>query len=202
MTTSIEFRSAPKDCKKCALYKNRKQVVYPDVLINSKDDFVTFVIGEAPGKNEDLKGKPFIGRSGMLLRDKLKKIPGKIIISNTVKCRPKNNRDPKKDEIEECYVFLKQELDYYKPDLVILVGRFAITRHLPQDVTKAGIQEINGKIFKNKIPIIHPASILYNPNNKNLWENAWKGIFNYISGLKGKDDKNIALIHPEDIKKK
>ena len=134
------------------------------------------VIGEAPGAMEDKVGKPFVGRSGQLLRQQLREVPGTIIITNTVKCRPPKNRDPRKAEKQACYKYLQQELVYYNPDLVILVGRHASQTFLHKTVL-ANFTLNSGTLYKGKfIPIIHPASLLYNPKNKDVWEQGWAKI--------------------------
>lgn len=197
------FKSAPKDCTDCQLHEQRTQVVYPDVLNNSNDSFTTLVIGEAPGKNEDLQGKPFIGRSGAILRDKLNLIPGIVIITNTTKCRPMKNRDPKTSELDACSKYLDKEIEYYNPNLFLLIGRFACKVILPQESKNINFQEINGKIFNNKIPIIHPAATLYNPNNKNHWDIAWETVNRYISSYGDKTNLELKLLKsPKERKKK
>lgn len=197
------FKSAPQNCKDCQLHEKRTNVVYPDVLKNSTDTFTTLVIGEAPGKNEDLKGKPFVGRSGIILRERLSLIPGIVIITNTTKCRPEKNRDPKTSELEACRKYLNKEIEYYKPDLFLLIGRFACKVILPEEYKNINFRNINGKIFDNKIPIIHPAATLYNPKNVNNWNYAWETVNEYIQSFELKNQLNLKKLKPpKDIKKK
>ena len=112
MTKEI-IKSAPIDCQKCELHLKRTQIVYPDVFLNSNDKITTMVIGEAPGAKEDEQGKPFVGASGKILRKELRRLPGQVIITNTVKCRPPENRNPRSAEKKACNEFLEMELDYY-----------------------------------------------------------------------------------------
>ena len=98
-----------KDCQKCDLYKTRKNTVFGDGDTNSD----VMIIGEAPGKEEDQAGKPFIGRAGKLLNEFLKSIGlnrDSIYIVNTVKCRPPENRDPEVSEIKACSDYLDQQI--------------------------------------------------------------------------------------------
>ncbi|OLS16481.1 MAG: hypothetical protein HeimC3_54240 [Candidatus Heimdallarchaeota archaeon LC_3] len=203
MKNIVIFKSAPNDCVDCKLHEQRTQIVYPDVIKNSTDSFTTLVIGEAPGKNEDLQGKPFIGRSGKILKDKLCLIPGNVVITNTTKCRPEKNRDPRKSELDACRKYLNKEIEYYKPDLFLLIGRFACKVILPQESKNINFREINGKIFNDKIPIIHPAATLYNPNNKNIWNEAWETVNQYIISFGQKNNLELKMFKsPKDIKKK
>lgn len=180
MTSKI-IKSAPNDCTKCELHLNRTQVVYPDVLRNSEDEIQTLVIGEAPGAKEDEQGKPFVGASGKLLRKELARIPGRVIITNTVKCRPPENRNPRSTEKKACNEFLQKELDFYKPDIILLVGRISSSLYLDTETLKS-FSEISGTLFKDKyIPILHPASTMYNgKKNKPIWEESWKKVLAII----------------------
>lgn len=188
MDKSAEFRSAPPDCTDCELSTGRTQVVYPDVFRNSEDSIITFVIGEAPGKNEDEQGIPFVGASGKILRKKLAELPGTVIISNTCKCRPPDNRDPKSSEKQACRPYLMQEIEHYKPHLFILTGRHAAISMLGSTLgPKKDIKftELSGLLFQGKyVPILHPASILYNrTKNLPIWEQSWKNIHEYIHNI-------------------
>jgi DNA polymerase len=194
------FKSAPQDCADCELHKLRTQVVYPDLLKNSNDAFITLVIGEAPGKNEDLQGKPFIGMSGSLLREKLAMLPGTVLISNCVKCRPEKNRDPKTNELQACEKYLKKEIFYYKPNLYLLIGRFACKAILPEKLKETNFQDLVGQIIDDKIPIIHPAATFYNPNNKKYWINAWESVKEFIYLFGKTHNIELCLVSPKKKK--
>ena len=172
-----KFKSAPVDCSKCELYSTRKQIVYPDVFSNSQDNITTLVIGEAPGAKEDEQGKPFVGASGKILRKELQRLPGRIIITNTVKCRPPENRNPRSAEKKACNEFLEMELDYYNPDIILLVGRVSSSLYIDGTSLKK-FSELSGTLIKDKyIPVLHPASTMYNgKKNKPIWEESWKNI--------------------------
>ena len=124
------YRSAPVDCTDCVLSTSRTQIVYPDILHNSEDSLIILVVGEAPGQQEDEQGKPFVGRSGQILRKELVTLPGTVVITNVVKCRPPENRDPSVKEKSSCRKYLMAEVDNYKPDLFLLVGRHAVQSFL------------------------------------------------------------------------
>ncbi len=131
-------------------------------------------IGEAPGAKEDKLGEPFVGRSGKLLNELLESINlsrEKVYITNIVKFRPPNNRDPNTIEKEGCLPFLIREINYIKPKLICTLGRHSMNFFLP----KAKISESHGNLYTiktpflkeiNIFPLYHPASALYNPNKR------------------------------------
>ena len=119
------FHASIADCKKCRLCEGRTQVVPGAGNPHAEIMF----IGEAPGKNEDLQGIPFIGAAGKFLNEMLETIGLKredIFIANTVKCRPPNNRDPLPDEIETCLPYLKQQILLIRPKIIVTLGRFSL----------------------------------------------------------------------------
>jgi len=127
-------------------------------------------IGEAPGKNEDIQGIPFVGAAGKFLAEMLASINMKredIYITNMVKYRPPNNRDPLPEEKEACKEWLHDELRAIKPKLIIFLGRIAMSNFFPDEKISA----VHGKLLKKKIagmpteyflPLYHPAAALYN----------------------------------------
>jgi DNA polymerase-1 len=133
------------------------------------DDVEVFVIGEAPGANEDRKGIPFIGESGRILRNELErnKLTGKTYITNLVKCRPPNNRTPTAAEIKACRPYLEKELAALQP-------RYVVTAGVPATKTlfrgKAKINQFHGEVIDNPkvpyigMPIFHPAYTLRDPS--------------------------------------
>lgn len=126
-------------------------------------DCKVMFIGEAPGANEDKIGKPFVGRSGQLLDKLLTEINLKresVYISNIVKRRPPENRDPLPEEIEAYKPYLEKQIEIIKPKVIVTLGRFSMNYFLPQ----AKISNDHGKIFKTKefiiYPLYHPAAAL------------------------------------------
>lgn len=151
----------------CELRKTAKQAVFGDG--NAEAEIV--FIGEAPGKNEDAGGKPFIGAAGKFLNEMLEGIGRKredIYITNIVKYRPPNNRDPEPKEKEDCNEWLINELKIISPKLIVFLGRHSMTRFFPTEK----ISEIHGKLLLKNIPelekrqaflpLYHPAAALYN----------------------------------------
>lgn len=122
-------------------------------------------IGEAPGKNEDLQGKPFVGAAGKFLNEMLEMIGLKredVYITNIVKYRPPNNRDPLPDEKSAFLPFLEAQLDVIKPKLTITLGRHSLNCFLP-DLSISQVhghpKRFNGRVY---LPLFHPAAALYN----------------------------------------
>ena len=151
----------------CELKKTATQAVFGDG--NAESDIV--FIGEAPGKNEDLEGVPFVGAAGKFLAEMLEGIGMKrsdIYITNIVKYRPPNNRDPEPNEKEACNEWLINEIKIINPKLIIFLGRHSMGRFFPTDK----ISDIHGKLLIKNIPelgkkqaflpLYHPAAALYN----------------------------------------
>lgn len=150
----------------CELKETATQPVFGDGNPNSKIVF----IGEAPGKKEDTTGKPFIGAAGKFLAEMLSSIKLKredIYITNIVKYRPPENRDPTPLEKEQCAAWLRAELEFIKPALVIFLGRHSMNHFFPDlKISDAHGILINTTIDKfpihNFLPLYHPAAALYN----------------------------------------
>ena len=169
----IKLNNNVKFCKKCDLSLSRTNAVFGTGNNNAE----IMIIGEAPGKDEDLKGVPFIGRAGKLLTEFLDSINLKrdsIFITNTVKCRPPENRNPEPQEINACSHYLDMQIKIIQPKVIILLGKIAANRMLNKNKS---ISELRGKKFflKNySIPIIvfyHPAYILRRPSQKpKVWQ--------------------------------
>jgi DNA polymerase len=132
-------------------------------------------IGEAPGKFEDLSGKPFVGDAGKLLSKiilAMKLDRAEVYISNILKCRPPNNRDPEKDEIEKCLPFLLKQIEIIKPEIIVTLGRISTSVLLNSNER---INNLRGKFYNlngiKLMPTFHPAHLLHHPENKKLvWQ--------------------------------
>lgn len=154
-----------KNCT-CKLKKTATQAVFGNG--NARSDVV--FIGEAPGKNEDIKGIPFVGAAGKFLEEMLENINKKredIYITNIVKYRPPNNRDPEPEEKEACNEWLIEELKIISPKLIIFLGRHSMLRFFPNEK----ISDLHGKLLIKTtkefgkqafMPLYHPAAALYN----------------------------------------
>jgi len=157
-----------KDCSRCSLSAFRTKIVMPDGDLNSNVVFV----GEAPGENEDLTGRPFVGRSGKLLERIMNEegIERKdVMITNTVKCRPPGNRDPTKEEMDACRPFLEHELKGRK--VIVGLGRSACRDMIGYEGKMAAIvnKEMTIDIGDDKvtfIPTYHPAACIYSNESK------------------------------------
>lgn len=129
------------------------------------EDAEVMLVGEAPGANEVEEGEPFVGRAGEKMNDVLNDIGverSELYITNLVKIRPPDNRDPKKDEIEAWAPLLEEEIEKVDPDIILTLGNFASKEMLD---TSKGITQIHGRIFTRNgrkiMPIFHPAATLY-----------------------------------------
>ncbi len=164
-----------KNCNKCDLYKRRKNSVAGEG--NANADLV--FIGEAPGREEDMQGKPFVGRAGKLLTKiiaAMKLTRNEVFIGNIIKCRPPNNRNPYPYEIKACEDFLIRQLEIIQPKVICTLGKFA-TQSLLNIETP--ISRIRGKFQDYRgipvMPTYHPAYLLRNPSGKKpVWEDMKK----------------------------
>jgi len=155
------------NCKKCALYETRTNVVFG---IGNRAAEVVFV-GEGPGESEDLQGVPFVGRAGVLL-DNMLKIIGldrtrNIYIANIVKCRPPNNRDPQNTERDMCIEWLHSQISLIKPKIVVCLGRIAAMELINDDFK---ITRDHGKWYEKEgrkiMALYHPSALLRDPNRR------------------------------------
>ena len=153
-------------CRGCALAETRTNVVFGTG--NEKAEIM--FIGEAPGKNEDLSGTPFVGRAGQLLDKYLEAVGlerSDVYIANIIKCRPPQNRDPKPEEQAACIGYLKEQFRIIDPKIVVCLGRIAVMQMIDPDfkITKehGRLYDRDGILFT---ATFHPAALLRNPNYK------------------------------------
>jgi uracil-DNA glycosylase family 4 len=176
-----DLRAVIGDCQRCKLAPHRTQIVFG--VGNPNADLV--FVGEAPGRDEDLRGEPFVGMAGQLLTDiivKGMKIRREdVYIANIIKCRPPQNRDPEPDEIAACEPFLKQQLTLIKPKAIVTLGKFAAQCLLK---TRTPITRLRGVWADYQgiplMPTFHPAYLLRNPADKRL---VWQDIQKVIAAL-------------------
>ena len=164
----------------CALKATATQAVFGDGSANSKIVF----IGEAPGKSEDERGRPFVGVAGKFLTEMLEGIKLKredVYITNMVKYRPPDNRDPEPSEKEACAQWLYDELNLITPKLIVFLGRHSMNNFFPE----LKISEAHGKLIhkkfdqiktKNFLPLYHPAAALYNGGMRETLQSDFKRI--------------------------
>ncbi len=166
-------------CTKCDLCQSRTNAV-PG--IGNKESKVLFV-GEAPGRSEDLRGRPFVGRAGQILTEALEKAGVSrrdVYITNTVKCRPPKNRNPNKTERESCKDYLDAELRILKPHVICILGNVALKSLLGDDKITSKRGNIIQKDDMLYFPTIHPAAVLYNPQLAHTLEQDIKKLFDII----------------------
>ncbi len=162
-------------CTLCELHSSRTQTVFG--VGNRAADWL--VIGEAPGKDEDQQGEPFVGRAGQLLNAMLQAIGLKreqVYIANILKCRPPNNRDPKPEEVVCCEPYLLRQIALIRPGIILAVGRISAQNLLQTDTP---IGKLRGKVHRFRdtgIPLVatyHPAYLLRSPVEK---RKAWQDL--------------------------
>lgn len=174
MPTEEEIFSAPNlaeisalisKCTRCDLHKTKIKDVSG---VGSPKAKVLF-IGEAPGKDEDLKGEPFVGAAGKFLTEMIEDLGWKredVYIANVLKHRPPQNRDPEPNEVEACWPFLAKQIDIINPKLIVFLGRHAMQRFFPE----FSISKVHGQAFRKPwngqprvfLALYHPAAALYN----------------------------------------
>jgi len=154
------------DCQRCPLGATRNRLVFGVGDPNARLLFV----GEAPGRNEDLNGEPFVGAAGKLLDELLASIGldrSQVFIANVLKCRPPGNRNPLPVEIETCTPFLAEQVRLIDPVVIATLGNFA-TKYILG--TETGITQLRGKLYhvddRQVVPIYHPAAALYSPDKR------------------------------------
>jgi uracil-DNA glycosylase family 4 len=166
------------DCGRCKLSNKRTHVVFGE----GNPDARLMFIGEAPGREEDLQARPFVGDAGKLLTRLIEKMGFRredVYIANIVKCRPPMNRDPEGDEIEVCKGFLDRQIKIIAPDIIMALGRISALTLIGNATLK--ITAIRGKMFDYEgiplMPTFHPAYLIRNPKDKWLtWNDAQKVI--------------------------
>lgn len=159
------------DCTRCRLSETRRHIVFGEGSPRARLLFV----GEGPGGDEDVQGRPFVGAAGRLLT----KIIGamgltreEVYIANIIKCRPPNNRNPQPDEIETCFPFLRRQIDAIRPEVICALGKFAAQTLLKTD---APISRLRGRFHDYRgiavMPTFHPAYLLRNEASKrDTWQ--------------------------------
>ena len=167
-----ELRAEIGDCRRCKLCQGRTNIVFG--VGNPKAELM--FVGEGPGRDEDLKGEPFVGRAGQLLTEiitkGMKMRRDEVYIANVVKCRPPENRNPESDEITACQPFLIKQVELVNPRIIVALGTFAAQTLLQ---SKTPISRLRGVWHSYQgvklMPTLHPAYLLRNPNDKRLvWQ--------------------------------
>lgn len=166
-----ELRVQVESCRRCPLCDGRTQTVFG---VGNPHARVMF-IGEAPGKNEDLQGEPFVGAAGHYLNELLGCAGLRredVFIANVLKCRPPGNRDPRPEEIQTCTLFLREQTRTIDPEVLVTLGKFSTQFVLK---TQMGITRLHGRVQRAGkflvFPIFHPAAALYDGAKREALEN-------------------------------
>ncbi len=189
-----------KECRKCDLWKTRRNAVPGEGNPNARVMFV----GEAPGYHEDVQGRPFVGAAGQLLTKMIEDVlgvpRGEVYITNVVKCRPPGNRDPTEEEIELCSPYLIEQIGTIQPDIIVCLGRHSarfILSHI--GVKFKSILSIRQKLFRVRLSgrefmvlaTIHPAAALYKPPWRKFLEEDFR-LLKEI--LRGKSERELPTL--------
>lgn len=178
-------------CQACGLSEKRRHVVPGAGSPRAR----VMLIGEAPGKDEDRSGIPFVGQAGKLLDGMIRAMGlkrNRVFITNVLKCRPPGNRDPKPEEIAACAGFLERQIDLIEPEVIIALGRFAARWLMGSEKSMGALRGRWGS-FRNipVMPIYHPAYLLRNPSGKaQVWEDLKK-----IMARLAREDRAVSNIH-------
>lgn len=178
--TLEEIRTVLGDCRRCPLAETRTNIVFG---VGNPHARVMFV-GEAPGRNEDLTGEPFVGRAGENLNQILS-LAGlardEIYIANVLKCRPPQNRNPRPDEVLACSPYLREQIRSIWPDMIVTLGNPATHFVLK---TETGITRLRGRFHQmghfTVMPTFHPAAALRNPAWQTLLEEDFKMLGDWL----------------------
>ena len=166
-----KLKSEVIECIKCPLHETRMNAVFGEGDYNAN----ILIIGEGPGANEDKQGRPFVGRGGKLLDEVLSKYgltrDEGVFIANIVKCRPPNNRVPKKEEVITCIPYLEKQIQMVSPKIILLLGLTAVKSFLGIEEQMKQIRgKENEKDGRTVMATYHPAAILRNPNLRSWFE--------------------------------
>lgn len=166
ITSMNELRTIMSTCMRCQLHDTRHTVVFGE----GPDDADAMIVGEAPGANEDLQGKPFVGAAGKNLDNLLEQAGidrSRVFVTNILKCRPPQNRDPQPDEEIACTPYLDAQIALMQPKVIITLGNYSTKYLLHTDI---GITRLHGKVCQigNRIivPTFHPAAAIYDKSKQ------------------------------------
>jgi len=161
-------------CQKCALSQRRKNAVPGEGNFGAELMFV----GEAPGHDEDIQGRPFVGRAGQLLTKIINAMEFKredVYITNVVKCRPPDNRNPHREEIEKCQKYLLEQLEMIKPRVIVTLGKVATDFFVRSNL---GMTALRGNFYEfgdiQVMPTFHPSYIIRNEGNIKIKKMVWE----------------------------
>jgi uracil-DNA glycosylase family 4 len=175
-----------RECRLCPLHGLRTHAV------PGEGDWAAelMFIGEGPGRDEDLQGRPFVGRAGQLLRKiiaAMKFADEEVYITNVVKCRPPENRVPHRDEVEACWPYLERQIELIAPRVIVTLGKTPTEYFVPG---RAGMGELRGKFGDYEgipvMPTFHPSYLIRNEGNRELRRMVWEDM-KKVMALLGKE---------------
>ncbi len=184
-------------CQKCSLYKEREKNKFFPVIGEGNHQAEIMFVGEAPGLNEAKTGRPFCGAAGKILDELLESVGlnrKEVYITNILKDRPPQNRDPKPEEVLACTPYLDRQIEVINPKVICALGNFS-TRYIFKkyglEKEIQGISKIRGQVFESKslfseikiIPLYHPAVATYNANMKEVLKKDFNALKNVVKGI-------------------
>jgi DNA polymerase len=189
MESLEQIAARAQSCTDCRLCETRTQVVFGSGPVEAR----LMLVGEAPGRDEDISGQPFTGRSGRLLNQLLEQAEisrSSIYIANIVKCRPPENRNPMADEIDACSDWLRLQIESVRPEVIAPLGNFA-TRRLTG--TKEGITAVHGRVREEDVagrrvriwPLFHPAAALRSKATREFLRSDLESLAALLEELRG-----------------
>jgi DNA polymerase len=174
-STVVSLEETILHCQKCPLAQTRTHAVPGEGSLNADLMF----IGEAPGRDEDIQGRPFVGRAGQLLTKIIHAMTfqrDEVYITNIVKCRPPGNRNPQGDEIASCKDYLLAQIEMINPKVIVTLGKvaadFFIRSSLGMTALRGDFYDIDNNI--RVMPTFHPSYLIRNEGNKNLKKMVWE----------------------------
>jgi len=181
--TLPEIRADLGDCMRCRLHTSRRHIVYGEGDASAR----VVIVGEGPGAEEDLHGRPFVGAAGRLLEEIIAAVGWRrheVYICNVIKCRPPRNREPQEDEIATCGPFLRRQIRAIRPRAILALGnvaaRFLLSSETPISGLRGRVHECEGMPL---VATYHPAYLLRNPLQK---RRVWQDIQVLLEVLRGK----------------
>lgn len=171
---NLSLRERILGCRKCPLAQGRTNAVPGEGNIKAELIFV----GEAPGRDEDVQGMPFVGKAGRLLTKIIDAMQFKredVYITNIVKCRPPDNRTPHRDEVEKCKDYLLEQLEMIKPRVIVALGKVAADFFVPNN---KGMTALRGNFYDYEeikvMPTFHPSYLIRNEGNRIIRKMVWE----------------------------
>jgi DNA polymerase len=181
--TLEDIRGELGECSRCELGRTRTNLVFG---VGNPHARLVFV-GEAPGRDEDRQGEPFVGEAGQILTRLITRMGftrQDVYICNVLKCRPPNNRDPQKDEIEQCGPFMLRQVKSIGPEVIVALGAFAAHTLLQSTVP---ISKLRGKFHDYHgiplMPTYHPSFLLRNRGNNEVYWTVWEDMVEVLKKL-------------------